>query len=239
MNPVIISQARMTSSRLPGKVLKEINSQPILSYHVSRLEKSGLPIRVATTTNNTDRPIIDWCLANDISYSRGDEKDVLSRYYYAAKEAGADTVIRVTSDCPLIDGELIRKGLEEYQAAERTNLFYSNTYVRSFPRGFDFAIFSIEMLEDAFKNAKEQSDREHVTPYFRNKVPGDIFFKTMRSKEDRSSIRITLDESMDFTLIQVLIEEYEAHKLSYDGIMKLIDEHPKLLAINKKVAQKG
>src|SRR5690606_7739468 len=104
----------MTSTRLPGKVLQKVNDRSLLDYHIDRLKRTGFEIIIATTTNETDNPIIEFCNQNNIKYSRGSEENVLSRYYTAAIENNLDIIIRVTSDCPLIDPHLIRNSVEKY-----------------------------------------------------------------------------------------------------------------------------
>ncbi len=239
MKAVVISQARMTSERLPGKVMKPVGGQPILKYHTDRVRNAELYMVVATTTNETDDVIVDFCKDHNIDFFRGDEHDVLSRYYFAAREFQADLIVRVTSDCPLIDGELIKNGILTYQAEEIDNLFISNTLKRTYPRGFDFAVFSFSMLEEAFREAKDSYQREHVTPYLRENKSGNIQFRNIAEAQDFSHLRITLDTPDDLSLITKLIEDHNAHNLGYAEIINLFREYPELHEINKHIIQKS
>lgn len=235
----IISQARMTSTRLPGKVLKMVKSQPLLKYHIERLKKSGLQVFIATTTNNTDLPIVEFCKQESISYFCGDEMDVLQRYYQAAKQFKLDIVIRVTSDCPLIDGELIAKALKQYLAhANHENLYLSNCLKRSYPRGFDFEIFTFANLEEAYKLATLQQDREHVTPYLHQNRNQKMQFISIEREQNASQFRITVDEPDDFKLVEKLISDFNADKLNCDEICEVLEKNPHLAAINQHVEQK-
>src|SRR5688572_5362146 len=155
----------MTSTRLPGKVLMKLGDNTVLEHHVARLKQTGFPVYIATTTNLSDDPIKDFCQQNNLGSFRGDEQNVLSRYYNCAAENKLDVVVRVTSDCPLIAPELIRNGIELYLKTNDPYLYLSNVLERSFPRGFDFEVFSFALLERAFKNATRPEDLEHVTPY--------------------------------------------------------------------------
>ena len=141
MKTGIISQARMTSTRLPEKVLKLIGGNPMLKYHTDRLKESGMPVFIATTVNKTDDPIVAFCQEENIPFYRGSENNVLSRYYECAKENKLDVIVRVTSDCPLVDGELIRKAWEDYKDSFKKYSYISNGVNRTYPRGFDFEIF--------------------------------------------------------------------------------------------------
>lgn len=234
----IITQARTTSTRLPNKVLLEIKGKTILQYHLDRLKKSGFPFFVATTVNETDNAIAEFCEFNKIPYYRGSEQDVLSRYYESAVKFKLDIVVRVTSDCPLIDGELIKEGIKEYISQPGEN-YVSNCIERTYPRGFDFEIFSFKSLEEAFKNGSSDSEREHVTPYIRDvhKNTG-INLVHLKRAQDASGFRITLDEADDLILIKKLIEDFDADKKSGDEIINILSENKKLNALNSHVEQK-
>jgi len=234
----IITQARMTSTRLPGKVFKEINNKSLLQYHIERLQKMGFEICIATTINDSDNIIVEYATEKNILYHRGSEHNVLSRYYEAALKFKFDTIIRVTSDCPLIDPHLIRNALEKYIQLNNVNLYMSNGLERTFARGFDFEIFSFQQLEQAYKNAKEESDLEHVTPYIWKNKSGNTELYTIKQIPNNSHLRITVDTPEDFDLIKVLIEKYKANELPYNEIEDILNEHPELIAINKHIEQK-
>jgi spore coat polysaccharide biosynthesis protein SpsF len=234
----IISQARMTSTRLPGKVLLPINHQPVLQYHLDRLTQSGFPVFLATTGNKTDDPLAAFGRENQIPVYRGDEHNVLRRYYEAAQTFNLDIIVRVTSDCPLIDGFLIRQGLQEYVENNDSGLYLSNCLKRTFPRGFDFEIFSFALLEEAFHQASAAGELEHVTPYINQNKSGHVRFRHLTQPEDKSSYRVTLDTPEDFDLIRILIADYQAHQLSAREICHLLDAHPELAQINAMIEQK-
>jgi len=234
----IISQARMTSTRLPGKVLQPIAGKPLLHYHVQRLRQSGLPLYLATTTNWEDDRLADFAAANGIPCTRGDEHDVLGRYRQCAQEHGLDIIVRVTSDCPLIDGPLVASCVREYVRLANPYLYLSNALQRTYPRGFDFEIFSRQLLEEAFQRATLPADREHVTPYINQNRSGQVHFRHSSRVPNRSHYRLTVDTAEDFELIKVLIEQYGADKLDANELIQLLDEHPELVALNAHVEQK-
>lgn len=234
----IISQARMTSTRLPGKVLMPIAGKPVLQYHLDRLQQSGFPVLLAITANPTDDPLAAFGQAQGIPVYRGDEQNVLSRFYQTAKTFGLDVIVRVTSDCPLIDGTLIGQAIGEYLQQQDPALYLSNCLERTYPRGFDFEIFSFDLLEDAFLHASQAGELEHVTPYINRNKSGRVHFRHVTQSPDRSSYRVTLDTREDFDLIKILIEDYQAHLLPAAGICQLLDAHPELVQINAQVEQK-
>lgn len=234
----IITQARMTSTRLPGKVLKEVKGVPLLRYHLDRLSWAGVPVVVATTVNREDDPIVNLCESLGVSCFRGDEFDVLGRFYGAAAKAHFDTVVRVTSDCPLIDGRMIAKALVQFEKTGSPHTYLSNCLKRTFPRGFDFEIFSFEDLQDANQKATEQSQREHVTPYINQNISGRIRILDFVSDIDLSSWRLTVDEVDDFKLMTRLIEDYGCAAVDYSGIKDVLMAHPELKKINQHIEQK-
>ncbi|MEW6618230.1 MAG: glycosyltransferase family protein [bacterium] len=236
MKVSIITQARITSTRLPAKVLKTIKGKSLLAYHIQRAKWSGLPIIVATTLKNNES-IIEECNLLKTPYFRGDEDDVLSRYYHCARENQIDTIIRITSDCPLIDGYLVREGYEEYKRLKVDYL--SNSIERTFPRGLDFEIFSFEALELAYKNAKELFEREHVTPYIWKSNPNLFRIKNFLFRLNKSGYRITVDTEKDFEVIKILIEDYGADQKGYEEIIEILDKHPEIVKINENVKQKN
>ena len=234
----IISQARVGSTRLPGKVLKTLGTRSVLEHHLAGLSRAGLPVVVATTHEPDAERIHAICAAAGVQSFAGESEDVLSRYYHCAKEHGFQVVVRVTSDCPLIDGQLIRRGLEEYLARDDPELYLSNSLKRSFPRGFDFEIFSFELLERAFRLATDPAEREHVTPYlYCGKDPG-IRLANVGRGVDASRYRVTLDTQDDLRLLERMVSTHGAHQMDAEGIITLLDTHPELVAINAHVEQK-
>ncbi len=234
----IITQARMTSTRLPGKIMLEASGKPVLQYHVERLQQSGLPVIIATTTNSSDDEVAEFATSHQLGLYRGDEENVLSRFYGAAQAYQLDIIIRVTSDCPLIDGKLVKMGLQRYLEDKSPQIYLSNSLQRDFPRGMDFEIFSFSLLEEAFLKATRREDREHVTPYINQNRSGDVIIRQFRAESDKSHYRLTLDTPDDWRLLEKLIHEYDASRLSYRGIIALLDAHPELANINAHIEQK-
>lgn len=236
MKVSIVSQARMASSRLPGKVLKQVKGKSLLSYHVTRAKWSDLPVIVATTRDREDDAVEKECLALGIPCFRGDHDDVLDRFYRCALEHGLDAVIRITADCPLIDGNLIRRG---YDLFLRSGADYvSNILERTFPRGLDFEIFTFAALSEAHKNARELPEHEHVTPYIWRNHPELFKRKNLPHDRDSSGYRITVDTKEDFELVERLIGDFEADKKGYEEIISILDKNPFLPEINREIKQK-
>jgi spore coat polysaccharide biosynthesis protein SpsF len=234
----IICQARMTSTRLPGKVLLPIAGKPVLQYHLDRLQQSGYPVFLATTINKTDDALAAFGREHQIPVYRGDEQNVLSRYYEAARAFRLDVIVRVTSDCPLIDGALIRQGIGQYLKKNNSQVYLSNCLVRTFPRGFDFEIFSFALLEEAYHRASQPGELEHVTPYINQNKSGRVELLHLTQAEDKSGYRVTLDTPEDFELIRILIQDYQAQQLPARDICRLLDTHPELVRINAMIEQK-
>ncbi|MDX5482282.1 MAG: glycosyltransferase family protein [Hymenobacteraceae bacterium] len=234
----VISQARMTSTRLPGKVLIQVGGKTMLQHHIDRLRQAGLDVYLATTTNDSDDPIAAYAQQAAIPCYRGDEQNVLSRYYGCALEYGLDVIVRVTSDCPLIDGNLVADALQQYLTWDDESVYLSNALQRTFPRGFDFEIFSFSLLEEAFQNASKSADLEHVTPYINQNKSGRVKLRHYTQTEDASQYRITLDTPEDLQLITLLIERYGAQNLEGKEIIRVLQSHPELQNINTHVEQK-
>jgi spore coat polysaccharide biosynthesis protein SpsF len=237
----IISQVRMGSTRLPGKVLLPINGQPVLHYHLERLLESGLPVALATTTQPADDILARYASDRGIPCYRGSETDVLARYYEANQQFGFDVLVRVTSDCPLLDGPIIGASVQRYLAEQNPFAYRSNVVTRTFPRGLDFEVFSAELLALAHTYATLPTEREHVTPYLRTHFTPNGFVVNrdeLCPLGDYSSPRLTLDTPADFEVLNQLITNYQAHKLALPSLLQLLDEHPEILAINAHIEQK-
>lgn len=234
----IVTQARMTSTRLPAKVAKKVLGKTLLQYHIERLRMSGFPVYVATTTNQTDDILVDLCKEWDVPYFRGSEADVLSRFAGLAKTFKLDTVVRVTSDCPLIDGNLIRESYLKYKEDFGPETYVTNCQRRTYPRGFDFEIFSAQTLLEMDRIATQPYEREHVTPYIWKTAPEKFKIKHITRDDDASEFRMTVDEPDDFKLIEKLILDYRADLKNAEEIIELFRMHPELKAINAHVEQK-
>jgi spore coat polysaccharide biosynthesis protein SpsF len=240
MKTIIISQARMTSSRLPGKVMMEVLDRPLLQYHVERLQKAKLAddVIVATTINYTDDPIVYFCKKLNIKYYRGSEENVLSRYYEAAKLYKADNVIRVTSDCPIIDPEIVDKTIQYY--LNNNYDYVSNcTINRKYPRGMDTEIFSFNALSQAYKKAKKESELEHVTTYMW-KNPQIFKLGSVVNEVDESKHRWTVDTLDDFMLIRLIIKNLYPinNEFNIQDCLELMRNNPDWMKINQDVVQK-
>jgi spore coat polysaccharide biosynthesis protein SpsF len=235
----IITQARLGSTRLPGKVLKEMGGKTVLDHHLDRLKQSGFPVFVATTDRPADDALQRFCQERDIPCFRGDEEDVLDRFYGCARQFQLKTIVRVTSDCPLIDGEMIGKALKAYQEWNDPSIYLSNVVERTYPRGFDFEIFSFELLEMAHREASLPGDREHVTPFLHQNRNGKVKLRHWTRPADSSGFRITLDTAEDFQALSLLIEQHQAQQGSGEEIIALLQAHPEIVALNREVKQKG
>ncbi|WP_221405697.1 cytidylyltransferase domain-containing protein [Roseivirga echinicomitans] len=211
MNVIIVTQARIGSSRLPRKILKRINDQSLLEIHLSRLKKSKLATKiiVATTFESGIEEVIDIGKKMAVDVFQGATDDVLDRFYQSVKDFTPDYIVRVTSDCPLIDPELVDKVIEIVKAE---NLDYaSNGLEELYPDGQDVEVFSFNALKKAWEEAKLPSDREHVTPYIRKNTDfmgGELFkAQNLACEKNYNQIRMTVDESADFEAMETLINE--------------------------------
>jgi len=229
-----IIQARMGSSRLPGKVLmKSDNGMPLL-YHVINQLRHCSKVKnlvIATTTNQEDDEIEKFADNNSVNVFRGSEKDVLDRYFQCAKKYSFSTIVRITSDCPLIDPQIVDKVIERFFSGNYD--YATNTLIRTFPIGTDAEVFSFSALETAWKNAQLPSEREHVTPHLRNK--GN--FKTINVENDTniSNLRLTVDRIEDFELINEILNNLSINPIHLENILELFSRKPELIEINKHI----
>lgn len=234
-----IVQARMGSTRLPGKVLKKVVGKPLLEHIVERLKKSKKleKIIVATTSELADKPIIELCKRNSIDYFIGSENDVLDRYYQAAKKFRVDPVVRITADCPLIDPVVVDKILDYFLRNKAKLDFASNTIKRTYPDGLDVEVFSFETLERAWSEAKNSFDREHVTPFICNN-PDKFRVANVENDRDLSGLRWTVDYPEDFEMVRLIFENLYQKKGVFlmDDVIKLLKKKPEIAKINKGIA---
>jgi spore coat polysaccharide biosynthesis protein SpsF len=234
----IITQARYGSTRLPAKILKPLGDRTVLEHHLDRLRASGLPVYVATTVEPESSQIVEICREREVGFFKGSIDDVLDRFFQCAKHFGLDVIVRVTSDCPLIDGQVIAEALKEYRKHDGTDVYLSNGQNRTFPRGFDFEIFSFQMLEEAHRNAIEIHEREHVTPYMYSGGISNVRIEHFMREIDSSKYRVTLDTDKDYELIKVLFDEYDCAAKSCDEIIAILERNTQLHEMNRHVEQK-
>ncbi|MFN8370764.1 MAG: glycosyltransferase family protein [Bacteriovoracaceae bacterium] len=225
MKILCITQARLASSRLPGKVLKSVGNKNLLEIQIERLalSKKITDFLVATSINSSDDPIEQFCKLKKIKYFRGSEENVLSRFFHAAETVQPNYVVRVTADCPLIDPTIVDLVID--QCIKQKVDYASNTLNPTYPDGIDVEVFRYETLMNAFKNATLMSDKEHVTPYiWRNStVKGKDLFNSysIENSIDYSSYRLTVDEPADFEVIESLIKNLGSEKGWLDYILYL------------------
>ena len=242
MNIIGIIQARMGSTRLPGKVLKPLAGRPML-WHVLKRAQAARRVDetvLATTTRREDRALAVVAKDCGVSCFFGDENDVLDRYFEAAKLWQADVIVRITGDCPLLDPAVVDTVVVAYLAGNFD--YVSNTIEPTYPDGLDTEVCSFSALERAWREAKLPSEREHVTPYIW-KHP-DLFkisnvkAQMPNANVDLSSHRWTLDTPEDLEFLRLVISACEANgNCSLDAVMGILREHPDWRAINAQYAR--
>lgn len=222
----------MGSSRLPGKVMFKLRNKPVLWHVVKRVSKSELINKtiVATTLKSEDDVIIDFCKNNDFLYFRGDETDVLDRYYKCAKEYGIENIVRVTGDCPLIDPKIIEIVIKKYLEEECDYL--SNTLKYPYPDGFNCEIFSFDALEYSWKNSKLPSEKEHVTPFIKK---NSMFKKKKISNSIYPMYQLSLDHLEDYCIINKIFNGIGKDFFYINDVYDFLKENPELSKINKHI----
>ena len=237
----VVTQARAGSTRLPGKVLAEAAGRTMLDHHIDRLTAAGLEVYVATTDTPGDDRLAELVQGRGLPVFRGSEDDVLSRYAGCARAQELDVVVRVTADCPLIDGEVVAEGVTRFlqlTVEHGDDVYLSNTLDRTYPRGLDFEVFAATALYRADRAATRRSEREHVTPCLYTGPERLSHLVQQRWPVDRSHYRVTVDTAEDLELIRRLLEEHGAAGLDCAGIIQVLDSHPELVALNADVVQK-
>lgn len=241
MKPKIVAiiQARMGSTRLPNKVLMKINGHSMLEEVIRRTKaiKGINGIIVATTENPKDLKIVSLCKKLKVQAFRGSEDDVLDRFYQCAKAEKADVVIRITSDCPLLDPEIVVQGLKKILSQKVDYL--SNALKRTYPRGLDFEIFTFQALEKAWREGKESTDREHVTPYIYSH-PEIFKIGHLVNPTNYSDYRLTVDTQIDLELVRRIFKALGGNGKVFGlkDIVRFLEKNPELGKINSEVVQK-
>lgn len=241
MKTAIIVQARMTSTRLPGKVLREVLGKTLLAYLIERLRRVKLAdvIIIATTTNDTDLPIVELCQRLGVPVTRGSEADVLARYYEAAALHGANVIVRVTSDCPLIDPAVIDEVIAFYRDHQGRFDYVSNALTQSFAYGMATEVFPFDVLAQAHREAVAEPEREHVTPFIYTR-PDRFRIGQVINPVDLSHHRWTVDTPEDFELVRRITEAlYPVNpQFATPDILAVLAQYPDWSAINAHVHQK-
>ena len=233
----VIIQARMGSSRLPNKIMKQLGNKKSIEHTLERVKKSKLinNIIIATTINREDDSIADFCDKNNILCYRGSESDVLSRYYQTALISNTDIVIRCTGDCPLVDPNILSDMIKcflELDIKYYTMNYYSGN--QTFPDGFDISIFTFDVLKEAHINAKSKHDREHVEPYMRRKYGNEKYKITINKKYKNlnlNNLHLSLDTPADYKVLQNIFDNVYSKKPDFDlyDVLDYLNNNPSVL----------
>ena len=239
-----IIQARMSSTRLPGKVMIKVDKEnTILDCVINQLQSSKeiKNIVIATTDQKEDDVIVEFLKKKRVKYFRGSKQDVLDRYYQCAKKFNFSEIIRITSDNPLVDYEIVDMVVKHFRSDDYDYISIDqplSTFQKTYPSGYNVEVFTFSALENAWKNTKLPSEREHVTPYFyKNK---EIFKQTnVENSEDLSRFRCTVDTKYDLELIQKIYSNVKKRPILLSDVIKLFKANPELVKINAHVKADG
>ena len=232
-----IIQARMGSSRLPGKTLMKLDeTKTTLDFVINQLSFSKLIDRIviATTSLDEDNVIEKKAKQLDIDCFRGSKTDVLDRYYRCAKQFEMKTIVRITADCPIIDPTIVDKVIEQFQSGNYD--YAANIIFRTYPVGTDTEIFSFNSLEKCWNEAKQPSEREHVTPFMRNKN-SNFKIENIQNDQDLSHLRWTLDLKEDLILIREIVSKIKNRPILTSDVLDLFSKEPRLISINEHLAK--
>ena len=227
-----IVQARLGSTRFPSKITQTIDDKStVLDYVIDQTlcSKNIENLVIATTILDEDDSIVDFTNTKNIPCFRGHPTDVLDRYYQCAKKFSFSTIVRITSDCPLVDPTIIDQAVGIFQ--NNSYDYVSNVHPITFPVGIAVEVFSFESLENAWKNAKLPSEREHVTPFLYN---NNQLFKifNIENSQNTSSIRITVDYPHDLDLIRQIASKIDSRPILLSDILNLYSKEPKMFELN-------
>jgi len=241
MNDIIaIVQARMGSTRLPGKVLLDLAGKPMLVRDIERIQRAKNidDIVIATTIKPEDDKIISLCREYRWKFFRGSENDLLDRYYQAACEYHAKTIVRITSDCPLIEPAIVDRIIEKFVALESKIDYVSNIFpIRTYPQGLDTEVMSISALEKCWKEDMNPQFREHVTEYILHN-PNLFRIFEINHEKDLSSMRWTVDTQEDLDFVRCVYHHFKDQYFSWTDVLTLLKDNPGLQDINKHIKQK-
>ena len=236
MKILCIVQARMGSSRLPGKVMKKINDIPMIELLLKRLEFTSNidQIVVATTENKEDKVLYDYLISNNYLCETGNENNVLERYVKVSKKYNADIVVRITGDCPIIDPCIVDDVIEIFK--EKNIDYYSNVFPPTFPDGLDVEVFSSSVLYDVYKRTNDKFDKEHVTPFIKNSKLYSI--ENYENTTDLSHVRWTVDESDDFDIINNIYKHFSPRiDFTWKEVLNLYNEKPDMFKGNDHIGR--
>ena len=235
MKIIAIIQARMGATRLPGKMLMDIAGKPAVAWSIERaaMADSINEVWMATTVNPADDAFEAWAHEHSVNIYRGSEQDVLDRYYQTAREAEADIIVRITADCPFTDPQVVDAVIQANQDGSYD--YVSNVHPPTYPDGLDVEVFSFSALDRVHKEARLQSEREHVTPYIW-KHPELFKLKNVTNNIDLSSYRWTLDTPEDLTFLQHVGEACIAKggNCGMGDILGILSAHPDWRALNNQ-----
>lgn len=236
MKIVAIVQARVGSTRLPGKVLLDLAGEPMLARVVDRLQGARRldEVIIATTTMPQDDAIIALCEERGWRFFRGDEHDVLDRYYHAARARTADVVVRITSDCPLIDAGVVDDTIAAFLERQPALDYAVNG---GFPRGLDTEVISAGALNRAWREASDPALREHVTAHI-YRHPSDYRLFQLTHEPDLSHLRWTVDTPEDFQVAELIFRHFQDTPFSWREALALWEQHPEWQEINRDIQQK-
>ena len=230
-----IIQARMGSTRLPGKVLMDVTKEkPVLYYVINQLKhcKSIEKIIVATTTLQEDDKIVQFCMDNKVSCFRGDSKNVLERHYRCAEKFSLSKIIRMPSDKPLLDPEVVDKIVEVFNSNSYD--YVTNFLPSTFPGGTEVEVLSFDSLKKSWENAALPSEKEHVTNHIYNNRNDFRIFNVVNS-EDLSNFRWAVDRIEDLRLVREIVSKIHKNPILIKDILELFKNEPNLVEINKQV----
>lgn len=233
-------EARMTSSRLPGKVLKLIKGIPALELMINRIKKAKLVdnIIVATTINKEDDEIVSWCKQNNIDYFRGSEDNVYDRVLKTHQKFNTDIVVELTGDCPLLDPKLIDEAIELFLNNDYD--YISNSLEMTYPIGMAVQVYPLSVLQNVSKNREiEYQDMEHVTPYIYTSGKYNIFNIKAPKHLQMPELSVTLDTIEDFEMIETVCKAFDDFDFSLEQIISFVKENQHLLDINQQIHRKG
>lgn len=234
MRTVAIIQARMSSTRLPGKIVAPIAGKPMLWHVITRAGRARTlnEVVLATSDEAADDAIAHLCAQLGVSFFRGSMDDVLDRYYQAALQFGAEVIVRLTADCPLLDPDVIDRGVEAYRMNEYD--YVSNTVERTYPDGLDAEVFSLQALARAWREASWKSEREHVTPYIW-KHPELFRLGAFKQERDLSWMRWTVDEPRDLEFVREVYKRIGDRTFGMRQVVELLAAEPELLRLNRGI----